>query len=328
MKIAGSDIFSLYTDGSQSSLLHRAGTGFWIANPGGSPIMSQSAEIDDPVLHPHFELLAIFQGIKKAYEMGIRRLVCYCDCEGIVDKLHKVLKNSLAKPPRMIQPAVMAIYGELIKIQEHFSLLEFSYLPRCKNGRADKLSRQYLKIDSRQELNRRLESAKVVFGHNKDSREYFAHPVVQYAPLHFDRSLSGKMHNAHKRSFVDEIAYHYPLYLKIGMGKSARLPTRYNISITSYQKGKESINQLIERRPHEHGWDCALRGLQNTFENSLNLGVRSIAFCADNIDFNLLMEGWKHIPESRLKSFRGLYSSLNRFERVCIYPMDRLFFSM
>jgi ribonuclease HI len=87
------------------------------------------------------EYTALIKGLQRCIELGMDEVVVYSDSQLLVSQLtgkYKVRSKNLIE-----------YYSEVMKLKTSFRSLEFQYIPREYNSRADSLANQALKIKGR-----------------------------------------------------------------------------------------------------------------------------------------------------------------------------------
>lgn len=78
------------------------------------------------------EYSALFLGIEKARELGLKNLKCFLDSELVVKQLNGIYQ--------MKNPALKRIFQKIVALKKDFDEISFSHIPRAKNARADALA--------------------------------------------------------------------------------------------------------------------------------------------------------------------------------------------
>jgi ribonuclease HI len=121
----------IYTDGGARGNPGPAGIGYVIYDADQKIILLQKGEKIGEVTNNFAEYTALIRALTAASKMGIQSLVCYLDSELVVKQLlgkYKVREESLK-----------ILAGEVIKLTNNFTKIEFKHVPREKNSFADKL---------------------------------------------------------------------------------------------------------------------------------------------------------------------------------------------
>ena len=134
---SGSDIemvggtLHLFTDGGSRGNPGQAAVGCLIEDPVEGKILREHAERIGIQTNNVAEYRALIEGLKIAKRYHPNRLVCFLDSELIV----KQLKGEY----RVKMDSLKIFVDEINELVEEFSSVEFHYIPRADNFRADAL---------------------------------------------------------------------------------------------------------------------------------------------------------------------------------------------
>lgn len=128
--------FKLYTDGSYRKTENIAGFGGYIEDSNGQCILKFSETIEDSKNFNNHELLGLKKGMQLALDNHITNIVCYTDDKNMAQIFNTNNTDTTAiycKTP---------LRKSVLQLKEQFKNFEIHYIPRKKNAKADKLSRQ------------------------------------------------------------------------------------------------------------------------------------------------------------------------------------------
>lgn len=128
--------FRLYTDGSYSKTENIAGFGGYIENSNGQCILKFSETIEDSKNFNNHELLGLKKGMQLALDNNITNIVCYTDDKNMAQIFNT--NNADTTAIYCNTPLRKSVW----QLKEQFKSFEIYYIPRKKNVKADRLSRQ------------------------------------------------------------------------------------------------------------------------------------------------------------------------------------------
>lgn len=128
--------YQLYTDGSHMPLYNMASIGGYILSPQGQLIEEFSQLLQENETFAHHEVMAVEKGLKIAISHGIKKIDCYSDSSSISNMMSMENKNTYIENT--------PYFKNIVEIAKNFEEINFHYLPRKENKKADKLSRQPL----------------------------------------------------------------------------------------------------------------------------------------------------------------------------------------
>lgn len=138
----------LYTDGSHMYFANVAGIGGYLQDETGKTIFEfseilENTENDKTINLEAHEIFAMEKGLTLAMEKGIRDVVCLSDSNGICKALTSIWLHK-SDPGNNNQYVITPQTKRVASLMKHFDKMEFNWLPRENNQRADRLSRREL----------------------------------------------------------------------------------------------------------------------------------------------------------------------------------------
>lgn len=126
------EIYKLYFDGCSKSNPGKSGSGSVIYDVNNNEIWTDSYYVGDKQTNNFAEYTGLYRGMKKAIEIGIKKLEVYGDSKLVI----KQMKGEYStKSLNLID-----ISNECKKIANEFDEIKFNHVYRNNNKRADELS--------------------------------------------------------------------------------------------------------------------------------------------------------------------------------------------
>lgn len=133
-------MMKLYTDGSYKQDSNIAGIGGYLINSENESVFEFSEIIEDPKMYEKHEILALEKGLMKCIDLGIKKLHCFSDEEQLCKicnvKEEELLQKYIIKNPKL---------SKIIDLLPNFTQIDFQYIPREENKKADYLANKAIK---------------------------------------------------------------------------------------------------------------------------------------------------------------------------------------
>lgn len=132
-------IYKLYTDGSYSKVFNKCGIGGLLEDESGNKIFEFSESYDDKQLKDKFEIMALSKGLQIAIQYDIKNIMCHTDDKNLAAicniKDKQQLNHYIVSNPEL---------HRVTDLINEFDNIDFAYLPRKLNKKADAISRKYI----------------------------------------------------------------------------------------------------------------------------------------------------------------------------------------
>jgi ribonuclease HI len=143
--------YQLYTDGSYNPYTNMAGYGGYLLDPEGNTVFEFSEVIENSQFFKHHESLGLEKGLSLCLEYGVKKIHSYTDAKQMA-----LVCNTKDVTIRKLYTDRSSILKRVEKLIVQFEEIDFTYVPRRLNSRADRLSHKA--INERQLKNPVIES--------------------------------------------------------------------------------------------------------------------------------------------------------------------------
>lgn len=286
--------YKLYTDGSHLTLDNIAGYGGYIEDNIGNTILEFSELIEDEELFAKHERVGLKRGLELCLERGIKNLHCYTD-EQVLAQTGNI-KNEATKDAYFNTP----LLKEIRKLIEKFETIEFTYIPRELNSKADKLSRREILKAKKQLIEQYPQDNK--FMHSKlDSSSNYKNK---------DKFI------ALNKTFTDYIVVN-------GTHGTDQMKTYY--AKKDLDTGNIEVEVLEEIECYNKTKYQILDALVRALKKKTDLKECVIAcYGGSGPDIEQIMRGRVVIPKSLGKSFQEFSEVIEQFDKVTYHLDDNI----
>lgn len=286
--------YKLYTDGSHLTLDNIAGYGGYIENNKGKTILEFSELVEDEELFAKHERVGLKRGLQLALEKGITSLHCYTD-EQVLAQICSIKDENIKD--NYFNTNLLKEIRELI---EKFEDIEFTYIPREFNRKADQLSRR--------EVLKAKKQLEIDFPEDK-----------KFVSKNFDSSTNYKKKDnfiALNKTFTDFIIVN---------------STHGTDQMQTYYSKKNLTNNTIEVQLIEE-IECynktkyqILDAVVRALKTKTHLKECVICFYGGSgPDLEQIMRGKAVIPKSLARSFQEFSNVIEKFEKVTYHWDDNV----
>jgi len=273
----------LYTDGSHANELNIAAIGGYLLDSHKKEVWSFSNPLYQD--QPYHELKALDYALVRCLDDGIRNLTCYTDSLNIVRDIGKQeAKHNSAK--------YHDLFNNVLKLLPEFKTIEFEFIPREQNKKANFLARKVLTHITSQK------SRVDIYQSIDKNADYFRCEKLFCVEQFIDKKKIN--------SIRDKIHDHYVFDLYRGED---------NI-LEGYRVYKSRVEQLFSY-PVGHTWSQYLNAISQTLEQVEDSCV-GIMVCPANNEIDLVLRGMKAIDPKYAYELSRLQTIINQFKYVLI----------
>lgn len=313
--------YKLYTDGSYQPDVNVAGIGGYLLDPQGNCIYEFSQPILDKSEFKSHESLALVHGLKKALELNITHLDCYSDDISFRNVLNNDVLSQYSYQNNSYRK-------HIFELKNQFSHIQFNYLPRKENKKADKLAGKILRIYKEETLPNRTredfqeQSQNLLHIPQVTCEEDF---VQQDISINI-KDLQNKLEHHYvveikKSSFtVDNIDDLNPIDISVYLIEKNIDNTTCHLLTTENTIQKKLISKGLELLAHSfEQFDDYQLFAQNKSDTKPHIGLH---FYADNqplqkLEMLLRRRGILPIPDTPLT--RRMLASSQKFDRIVLH---------
>lgn len=277
----------LYTDGSHANDLNIAGIGGYLLDSNQKEVWNFS----NPLYYdqPHHELKALDYALVKCIDSGIKELTCYTDSLNIV----RDITNNQVKHH---SHDYAKIFEEVLMLSRQFHRIDFQFIPRENNKKANYLARKIL-------TNLTSKKSRVeIFQTMNLNAVYFKSPKLFCGEQFIDKKKITNLRNNIEDYYIFDLyrddayntidVYHAKTYAKI---KSEKIHS-YNVTDI---------------------WPQYINAITQTLEQS-DADTIGIMLCPANNDVDLMLRGMKDADRKYHYELGKLHGTLAKFKRVLI----------
>ncbi len=303
-----SNTFQLYTDGSHMMEYNKAGIGGYLLSPQGKVVMEFSETIKDDTMLAKHEIMALEKGLLEASRMGISNLICYTDLEKMAEILN--IRNPTMRAGYVQTNPALERVNILLR---RFEKIQFKYIPREQNKRADRLSRQVL-LQETDKVSRQV-------GNSVNIKNLYC--IQRYTREQKEKFLDLKKDVRHYLAFNLE----------------ARGNSMYIQSYSAYKKNNKYVSSFLGEIKLKKNWEVEalshitqmLIDAQKSFDLEKDFDNRQIiiAIKEKRETINYLLRGLAPITQNYQKGIDKMQAACLCWHRVVVHYegvlMDSLF---
>lgn len=286
--------YTLYTDGSHFNLDNIAGYGGYIEDDNGHLVLKFSELIEDENLFSKHEIMGIKRGLQLAKEHGIKNLHCYSDEQFLSQICNS--KDTATKDIYFDKP----ILKDIRILLESFESIEFTYIPRKSNKKADKLSREAV-LQAKKTLHTEY-SGQYIFNNDK-----------------FDCSTKYKNKDkfiALNKTFTDYIVIN-------SMNDKGQIKAYY--AKKDLKNKTIKVEFLQEKECYSKTHNQLLDFLTSVLKTKQDLSECVICFYGGKgPQIEHMLRGKIEIPKSLISSFEKFNQAIDKFDKVTYHFDDNI----
>lgn len=290
-------LYKLYTDGCYYPDYKIAGYGGYIEDQDGNVVVEFSEVIENPLFFTMHESLGMKRGLELCIEHNIKNINCYTDELGL-SHLYRMNEEYLLPRYEKI-PALR----DIVLLKQQFENLNFHYIPREKNKKADMLSRKAALLHSNV-INTIIKKREVVINDSNGNKQ-----------LDFVSNYKNKDHFIKRHKKIED-------YIIIN--------TSYgNEFLTTYYVKKDIINQTInvevidKVQTKENNLADILKKITEALQKKSNLD-ECIIFCngGRSKDLEDIFHNKKSLTSPLIALYKDFQLELNKFKKIT-YHLDQ-----
>lgn len=315
--------FKLYTDGNSFPRAKRSGFGGSIQDPSGEIILEFTEQVRDPQYIHSFELLGIIRGLKLALEHGVKDIISYCDDKNVNKRMNQIFQDGIQSIEIFKKPE---LYHQIIELSKKFNSIEFQYIPREFNKRADHLSRCYAKTMENtwlKQYQHDLDTSAINLSRNQEPKRkaFFSHPNIVRIINKSNPFLVSQQRNKMARSALrnqDRNQYNY-IFVEYFSNKNG-ISLVY--SLFDYQQkcltSKTVTSPTLEKTQlidfFHQNLISFIQTVVQDFPNVTNIWINS-----NNDNIMKYTEQFEKIPSKNWKVFTELFACMHLFNKVVFH---------
>lgn len=276
----------LYTDGSHANDLNIAGIGGYLLDSNNKELW----QFSNPLYYDqaHHELKALDYALVRCIDSGIKELTCYTDSLNIVRDITNKKVNHHSK-------YYGKIFDEVLKLTQKFHTIDFQFIPRENNKKANNLARKVLtNMTSKQS---RLE----IFQSQNLNAIYFKSPKLFCSEQYFDKKKTTNIKNNIESYYVFDL-YRDSLFHTLDVYSIKHSKTKPE-KLHSY-----SVTDILSQY---------ISAINQTLGQS-DFSTIGIMLCPANNDIDLMLRGMKSCDKQYHYELGKLHKTLEKFKRVLI----------